>query len=54
MLYFSLQRILPFQRQSHDDEDEEDDEDDEDADEGVDRQLVRMGYRFLVRGCKGL
>ena len=20
----------------------------------VDRQLVRMGYRFLVRGCKGL
>ena len=21
---------------------------------GVDRQLVRMGYRFLVRGCKGL
>ena len=25
MLYFSLQRILPFQRQSHDDEDEEDD-----------------------------
>ena len=22
--------------------------------DGVDRQLVRMGYRFLVRGCKGL
>ena len=22
--------------------------------EGVDRQLVRMGYRLLVRGCKGL
>ena len=20
----------------------------------VDRQLVRMGYRLLVRGCKGL
>ena len=30
-------------------------DDDEEADEkGVDRQLVRMGYRFLVRGCKGL
>ena len=25
-----------------------------DGDVGVDRQLVRMGYRFLVRGCKGL
>ena len=31
-----------------------DDDDDEDGDDGVDRQLVRMGYRLLVRGCKGL
>ena len=30
------------------------DDDDGDDDEWVDRQLVRMGYRFLVRGCKGL
>ena len=29
-------------------------EDDAAAYDGVDRQLVRMGYRFLVRGCKGL
>ena len=26
----------------------------EEAGGRVDRQLVRMGYRFLVRGCKGL
>ena len=32
----------------------DDDDDDDDVDDGVDRQLVRMGYRFLVRGCKGL
>ena len=32
----------------------DDDDDDDDDDNGVDRQLVRMGYRFLVRGCKGL
>ena len=32
------------------------DDDDEGGDGGgrVDRQLVRMGYRFLVRGCKFL
>ena len=30
------------------------DDDDCDDDVRVDRQLVRMGYRFLVRGCKGL
>ena len=30
------------------------DDDDIDGGDGVDRQLVRMGYRFLVRGCKGL
>ena len=28
--------------------------DDDHKDNGVDRQLVRMGYRLLVRGCKGL
>ena len=33
---------------------EEDDDDDDDDVNGVDRQLVRMGYRFLVRGCKFL
>ena len=32
----------------------DDDGDVGDDDGGVDRQLVRMGYRFLVRGCKGL
>ena len=32
----------------------DDDEDDDGGDGGVDRQLVRMGYRLLVRGCKGL
>ena len=31
-----------------------DEDDDCDDDVRVDRQLVRMGYRFLVRGCKGL
>ena len=31
-----------------------DNEDGDDDDDEVDRQLVRMGYRFLVRGCKGL
>ena len=31
------------------------DDDDDDSDYGgVDRQLVMMGYRLLVRGCKGL
>ena len=36
-------------------DDDDDDDDDDDGDlEGADRQLVRMGYRFLVRGCKGL
>ena len=34
--------------------DDDDDIDSDDDDVGVDRQLVRMGYRFLVRGCKGL
>ena len=35
--------------------DDDDDDDDEDGvDVGVDRQLVRMGYRLLVRGCKFL
>ena len=34
--------------------DDDDDDDDDDGGDGVDRQLVRMGYRFLVRGCKGL
>ena len=29
----------------------DDDDDDDDDDDGVDRQLVRMGYRFLV-SCK--
>ena len=33
---------------------DDDDDDDDDDDGGVDRQLVRMGYRLLVRGCKGL
>ena len=33
---------------------DDDDIDDMDGVDGVDRQLVRMGYRFLVRGCKGL
>ena len=28
------------------------DDDGDDGGDGVDRQLVRMGYRFLVRGCK--
>ena len=33
----------------------DDDDDDYDGDnDGVDRQLVRMGYRLLVRGCKFL
>ena len=36
------------------DEGDEGDDDDEGDDGGVDRQLVRMGYRLLVRGCKGL
>ena len=30
------------------------DDEEEDNEYGVDRQLVRMGYRFLVRGCKFL
>ena len=29
-------------------------DDDGGDDDGVDRQLVWMGYRLLVRGCKGL
>ena len=33
---------------------DDDDDDDNGDDQRVDRQLVRMGYRFLVRGCKGL
>ena len=41
MLYFSLQRILPFQRQSHDDE--EDDEDDEDDEEDEDDEDENVG-----------
>ena len=36
------------------DDDDDDDDDEDTGDGGVDRQLVRMGYRFLVRGCKGL
>ena len=32
----------------------DDDDDDDGASPRVDRQLVRMGYRLLVRGCKGL
>ena len=35
-------------------EDDDDDDNDDGDDDGVDRQLVRMGYRLLVRGCKGL
>ena len=40
-----------------DDDDDNFDDDDDDGgagNKGVDRQLVRMGYRFLVRGCKFL
>ena len=37
-----------------DDDGDDDEDDDEDGVIRVDRQLVRMGYRFLVRGCKGL
>ena len=33
---------------------DDDGDDDDDDDIRVDRQLVRMGYRLLVRGCKGL
>ena len=37
-----------------DDDGGDDDDDGGGGDDGVDRQLVRMGYRLLVRGCKGL
>ena len=37
-----------------DDGDDDDDAGDDGDDDRVDRQLVRMGYRLLVRGCKGL
>ena len=42
-----------FDNVSKGDYDDDDDEEEEDY-SGVDRQLVRMGYRLLVRGCKGL
>ena len=35
-------------------DDDDDDDDDRYRHDRVDRQLVRMGYRFLVRGCKFL
>ena len=38
----------------YDDYDDDNDDDDAAAAAGVDRQLVRMGYRLLVRGCKFL
>ena len=40
MLYFSLQRILPFQRQSHDDEDEDDEDDGDDEDDEAEDENV--------------
>ena len=38
----------------YEDDDDDDDDDDDEPEWWVDRQLVRMGYRLLVRGCKGL
>ena len=42
------------EEEEENDDDDDDDGEEEKNEEGVDRQLVRMGYRFLVRGCKGL
>ena len=49
-IHLSGQWSSPEGRYYVDDDDDSDDSDDD----RVDRQLVRMGYRFLVRGCKGL
>ena len=46
----ALVPLHPPARDARDD----DDTDDDVPNDRVDRQLVRMGYRFLVRGCKGL
>ena len=46
---------VPSDVDHYDDDDDGGCDDDGDAEDcGVDRQLVRMGYRLLVRGCKGL
>ena len=56
---FRYRHAAPPTHDGHDDDEQKEDDDDHDDDEqeedwGVDRQLVRMGYRLLVRGCKFL